>query len=274
MTERDAFGNPIGPTTTTTTTTSAPSSATAAPPRPAPATEPARTAAPAPAPGLTPLALGAIPVLPSYGPSKTTWWERLAGFAVFLVFAAPLAIGGYVAYTTLHTAKDAVQSVSIKSNVRAQATAPAAGRAGTGAAPAAPRANLLNAKSLRGALAAVRRDPGGRLTLLRVAPDRVNVQLARKGGGLSLVQLGADGGRSVVQAPGTPNRTIGFARVDVQAPARLVHRAAHRLGRSTKAIDYVVLVSFPGTGPQWSAYFKGGAAFQGDAHGRILRRLS
>jgi hypothetical protein len=26
-------------------------------------------------------------------------------------------------------------------------------------------------------------------------------------------------------------------------------------------------------GPRWSAFFKGGAAFQGDAHGHITRRI-
>jgi hypothetical protein len=215
--------------------------------------------------------LGAtFPTIPAYGPSKTSWWERLAGFAVFLVFAAPLAIGGYFAYSTFHTAKDAVEGVSIKSVVRATPTTPGGDKA---AKPAAPRLNMLNAKNLRGALAVAKKDPGGRLTLLRVAPDRANLQLARKGGGLNLLELRADGGSSVIQSPGTPNKTIGFARVDVKAPSRLVRQAAHRLGRSTKSIDYVVLINVL-DGPRWSAYFKGGAAFQGDAHGRVVRRIS
>jgi hypothetical protein len=33
-----------------------------------------------------------------------------------------------------------------------------------------------------------------------------------------------------------------------------------------------VLIDILG-GPRWSAYFKGGAAFQGDAHGRVTRRI-
>jgi hypothetical protein len=131
---------------------------------------------------------------------------------------------------------------------------------------------MLRASTLRKALAAARRDPGGRLTLLRVAPERADLQLAAKGGGLTLVQLRADGGRSVVTSPGTPNKTIGFARVDANAPSRLVRQAAHRLGRSTKSIDYVVLINVLG-GPRWSAYFKGGAAFLGDAHGHVTRRI-
>jgi hypothetical protein len=34
----------------------------------------------------------------------------------------------------------------------------------------------------------------------------------------------------------------------------------------------VVLIDVLGA-PRWSAYFEGGAAFQGDVHGRIARRI-
>jgi hypothetical protein len=33
-----------------------------------------------------------------------------------------------------------------------------------------------------------------------------------------------------------------------------------------------VLIDVPG-GPTWSAFFHGGALFQGDAHGRVTRRV-
>jgi hypothetical protein len=254
VTEYDAFGNPIEPrrSIATATASGTPTPVTSA--TPASATPP-------------PLPLAApIPVIPTYGPSKTTWGERVVGFLIFLVFAAPLGIGGYVAYNAFHTARDSVEGVAIKARGLAP-TAPT-----TAPSPATPAASMLHASTLRRALAAARRDPGGRLTLLRVAPERANLQLAPKGGGIDVVELRADGGRSVVRSPGTPNRTIGFARVDVQAPSRLVRQAAHRLGRSTQSIDYVVLINVL-DGPRWSAFFKGGAAFQGDAHGRITRRI-
>jgi hypothetical protein len=239
VTEYDAFGNPIE-----------------------------RTGPPAP-----PIQLAApIPVIPTYGPSKTSWGARVVGFLVLLLFAAPLGIGGYVAYNAFHTAKDAVdavEGVAIKPRVVVPNGTPATASPST---PATTGVSMLHASTLRKALATARRDPGGRLTLLRVAPERADLQLARKGGGLALVQLRADGSRSVIRSPGTPSRTIGFARVDVQAPSRLVRQAAHRLGRSTKAIDYVVLINLI-DGPRWSAYFKGGAAFLGDAHGRVTRRI-
>ncbi|WP_445149133.1 hypothetical protein [Baekduia sp. Peel2402] len=271
MTERDAFGNPIEPTSPSTTPASS-----ATPLAGIPASPAGPTAAPTPAtPEPTPIAFGTaiptIPTIPTYGPSKTSWGARFVGLAVFLLFAAPLAIGGYVAYNAFHTAKDAVDGVVIKSRGLTSGLTPTTTTAGTPKASA--NVSLLHASTLRTALAAAQRDPGGRLTLLRVAPDRADLQLARKSGGLTLVQIRADGGRNVIEAPGTPSKTIGFARVDVKAPSRLVRQAAKRLGRSTKSIDYVVLANFAGSGPQWSAYFKGGAAFSGDAHGRITRRI-
>jgi hypothetical protein len=255
VTEYDAFGNPIqdggGPTATTT--------ATAADAMPA-------TTSPAPPP--SPLA-APIPVIPTYGPSKTSMGERMVGFLIFLAFAAPLGIGGYVAYNAFHTAKDAVDAVhgvAIKPRVMPPG-------ATSTAAPSAPAASMLHPTTLAKALRAARRDPGGRLVLLRVAPERADFQLARRGGGLDLVQLRADGGRSVVNTPGTPGgKTITFAKIDAHAPNRLIHAAARRLHRSPKAIDYVVLIDVLG-GPRWSAYFRGGAAFQGDAHGYIVNRI-
>jgi hypothetical protein len=254
VTEYDAFGNPIERSGSSTTATA---SLTPTPATPVSVTPP-------PVPLAAP-----IPVIPTYEPSRTTWGGRVVGLMIFLVFAAPLGIGGYVAYNAFHTAKDSVEGIAIKARGLAPTTP---STAPSPASSAASGVSMLHASTLRKALAAARRDPGGRLTLLRIAPARANLQLARKGGGLDLVELRADGGRSVVRSPGTPNRTIGFARVDVRAPSRLVRQAAHRLGRSTRSIDYVVLID-PIDGPRWFAYFKGGAAFQGDAHGHVTRRI-
>jgi hypothetical protein len=248
VTEYDAFGNPIEPRPATATATVAPT----ATPTPAPA--------PAPAPLTTP-----VLAVRTYGPSKTTWGERLLGLLIFLVCAAPVAVGGYVAYTALHTAKDVTDVATALPSTLQASTAPAA------PARAASAPSMLSPGPLARALRTARRQ-GGRLALLRVAAARVDLQLARAGGGLDLLQLRADGARTLVRTPGTAGGTIPFARVDVHAPGRLVRAAAHRLHRSPKTIDYVVLMSFDGA-PRWSAYFTGGAAFQGDAHGRITRRI-
>jgi hypothetical protein len=67
--------------------------------------------------------------------------------------------------------------------------------------------------------------------LLRLAPERADLQLARRGGGLDLLQLRADGGRSLVRTPGAtgaPSKAIIFSQIDRAAPARLVRAAARR----------------------------------------------
>lgn len=257
MTARDAFGNPIDDDSPATTPAGA-TATVAAPPPPAPAPAPITPAA---------AALGAIPPIPTYGPSKTTLGERLIGFAFFLLFAAPLAVGGYVAYNAWHTAKDAIEVPVIKSRgLTSETRTP-------GAKPAPAPPSMLKATNIDKALRTARAS-GGRLTLLRVAPARADLQLARRGGGLDLLQLRADGGASRVRTPGTPGTPIPYAKVDAHAPTRLVHAAARRLHRSTKSIDYVVLMDPGAGGPRWSAYFTGGAAFLGDAHGHVVRRIS
>jgi hypothetical protein len=218
--------------------------------------------------------------IPTYGPSKRGLGGRLIGLLVTIAFLAPFAIGGWVAYNAFTTAKTVNTVVK---GVRDFATATTADdhgdRRGTEAeAPTPPRgvsgASMLSAANFGRALRAARRDPGGQLGLLPLAPERADFQLNRRGGGLDLLQLRYDGGRSLIRPPGGAGarKAIIFSTVDRQAPSRLVRQAAHRLGRSTKSIDYVVLLDILG-GPRWSAYFKGGAAFQGDAHGRVTRRI-
>jgi hypothetical protein len=267
VTDRDAFGNPITPGSGTTT-----------PPRPAPT--PAYEALPgddAPAaPALSPASpLGVVlPTIPTYGPSKPSWGARLVGFSVFLIFALPLGLGGWFAYHAFQTAKDTTSTVH-RLTRDLSPTTPSTGTPAPSAAAdpvGVSGASLLKATNLTKALAAARRDPGGRLTLLRVAPARANLQLAPRGGGLNLLELRADGGRSLVRTPGTPNKAIPYATIDERAPARLVRAAAKRLHRSPKAIDYVVLIDVL-DGPRWSAYFTGGGSFQGDAHGHITQRI-
>jgi hypothetical protein len=283
VTERDAFGNPIPerPTTTRPVTSGDPlgavggaamgGGATAAPPRPASPTASSSPPPPAPAPA-TVFVGGAIPTLPNYGPSKTTGLGRVVRWLMVLLFVAPFAIGGLVAYNAFHTVKTTIpiiKSIRDLAPVNPSNNAKPAAAAPTGVTGG----SMLRAANLDRALRAARRDPGGHLGLLRVAPERADLQLARKGGGLDILQLTADGGRSLVRTPGTPpSKAIIFSKIDTKAPARLVRAGAKRLHRTPTAIDYVVLLDVLG-GPRWSAYFQGGAAFQGDAHGHVTNRI-
>jgi hypothetical protein len=205
--------------------------------------------------------------------------DKLVGLFFVGLFLVPLAIGAWLAYTAWHdTAKPAISAIKSVQRDLAPTTTAADGNTDDHRTPAGPprglsAESLLKPAALDRILAGARRDPGGKLGLLRLAPERADLQLARKGGGMDLLQLRYDGGRSLIHTPGTPPATsTAFSTIDTHAPQRLVTAAAHRLHRSTKAIDYVVLIGVLDE-PTWSAYFTGGAAFQGDAHGHITRRI-
>jgi hypothetical protein len=272
VSDRDAFGNLIENDHPAATGLSG-----GDPLRPAPAPAPAATATAPPPP------LPSFPPTPLPAPSslrvKGSWdiTDKLVGLFFIALFVVPLGIGGWFAYATWHdTAKPAISAIKNIQNGNLPAT-PDPGHDPAKPAAGPPRGlsarSLLKPAALDRVLASARRDPGGKLSLLRLAPDRADVQLARRGGGMDILQLRYDGGRSLVKTPGTPQpNTITFSTIDTHAPQRLVTAAAHRLRRSTKSIDYVVLIHVLGK-PMWSAYFTGGAAFQGDAHGHITRRI-
>jgi hypothetical protein len=203
----------------------------------------------------------------------------LGGLVGLLLFLAPFLIGGWVVYNafdstvspTVGVLKD-VRDAAREARTNAEA---ATERTATGPPPRGlQRGSLLRPAALGALLRKVRANPGGKLLLLRLAPERADLQLRRAGGGMSIVQLRYDGGRTLVRTPagGNASKAIIFSKIDRDAPARLVRAAAHRLGRKTSSIDYLVLLNII-NGPTWSAYFRGGAAFQGDAHGRIVRRI-
>jgi hypothetical protein len=203
----------------------------------------------------------------------------LGGLIGLLLFLAPFLIGGWFVYRAFDSAVSPTVEVfkDVREAVREQAqTAADAARDATNDPPprGLQRGSLLRPAAFDTLLRKVRADPGGKLLLLRLAPERADLQLSRPGGGMSLVQLRSDGGRSLVRtsAGGSASKTITFSKIDRNAPSRLVRAAAHRLGRKTTSIDYLVLLNIL-DGPRWSAYFKGGAAFQGDAHGKIVRRI-
>jgi hypothetical protein len=56
---------------------------------------------------------------------------------------------------------------------------------------------------------------------------------------------------------------------------RLVRRAAARFGLRERGINYLIASAQPtGGGHRWIAYFKNGVYVEGDARGRVVRRIS
>ena len=50
--------------------------------------------------------------------------------------------------------------------------------------------------------------------------------------------------------------------------------SVERYGLREKGINYLVLSPSPAGGHRWTAYFKNGHYIEGDAKGRIVRRIS
>jgi hypothetical protein len=274
MTERDAFGNPIED--------AQPTSVPLTSGDPLPAGDPLTSGDPL----FSSDAMGASKPAPVPAPAPAAPRRRrqrrllgLGGLIGLLLFFAPLMIGGWFVYQAFDNAVSPTVNVikDVREAVREQAkNAAEAARSSTNGPPprGLQRGSLLRPAAFDALLSKVRANPGGKLLLLRLAPERADLQLGRPGGGMSIVALRSDGGRSLVRTPagGSASKSITFSKIDRDAPSRLVRAAARHLGRKTSSIDYLVLFNIL-DGPRWSAYFKGGAAFQGDAHGKIVRRI-
>jgi hypothetical protein len=136
--------------------------------------------------------------------------------------------------------------------------------------------SLLRPAAFGRALARLRTGGYGRLTNLRVAPDRIDATMVTKGGRLRLLQIVPGGAVRVLQTTTgrfAGARTMTLKGIDPRAPNRLTRSAAGRLEQPASRVDYLVLMDFAGT-RQWNVYFKGGQIFSADSHGRITRRIS
>ncbi len=136
--------------------------------------------------------------------------------------------------------------------------------------------SLLVRRNLAPALKRLRTSGLGRLRTLRIAPERIDVQLLTRGGRLRSVQLRYDGElrKFGSSGPGFGSLpTLSFAQIDAGAPARLARGAAGRMKKPVSQVDYVVRIE---TTPQtaWSVVMRGGGQFVGDARGRITRRIN
>jgi hypothetical protein len=136
--------------------------------------------------------------------------------------------------------------------------------------------SLLRPAAFGRAMRRLRTGGYGRLSNLRVAPDRIDATMLTKDGRLRMLQIVPGGRVRVLQtSPGgfTGAPTMALKAIDPGAPYRLTRSAAGRLEQPASRVDYLVLSDFAGA-RQWNAYFKGGQIFSADARGRINRRVS
>lgn len=203
--------------------------------------------------------------------------RRIFLLVVFAVVIGPIAAGVVAVVGEIDDTADVVKdgrdlAGRIREAVEQPSGAPASGR------PAAPdrpavglqRGSFLTRAELAPALRKLRRL--GAIRSLRLAPDRIQAQVV-KGTTMRIVHVEPGGAvREITSVPGAgaAGTTIDVGRLDPAGPYRLVRSAAGRLKVPTTRIDYVLA-----WGDGWNAYFKDGAGiFQGDARGRVVRRIS
>ena len=247
------------------------SEAAAAPPTPAPT--------PAPAPPVIgigdppPQAAPPRAAPPPQFTARRRTGPRAIGCLFSLVFlAAVVGVIGIAAAGIFGAAKDAIDDVT--------ETIDSPALPDLDDSPAEPPSgitgdSLIAPANLSRVLAQLGQD-GNRATQVVVRPDRVAADLA-KGGRGRLVQVPAEGDvfRSDPHPLPSGTHTVALADLDPQAPTRLVRRSAARFKVRPQGIDYLIAMpdfSDPAT-HRWVAYFKNGVYVEGDATGKVRRRI-
>jgi hypothetical protein len=199
--------------------------------------------------------------------------KRSAGRGCLVAFVVLLAIlGGLTAAIV-----GVVNSVDVKGGTTGAATDPQSVPETPQAAP--PKGlgggSLVRPATFAAAMREIRTKGGGRLTNLRVAPDRIDATLLTSAGRLRSVQVkpggklerfGSDSGPGFDQTT-----TIPFARIRPGAPQRLARAGAERIGVKVATLQYLVPTNFNGS-IMWAAYFTRGRYVLGDALGRFQRK--
>jgi len=280
-------------------------------PQPVPRPEPARESLPGMVadvahegvPGTHAPPPTAFPDRPTFSSAPRRSGGGLGGLSMlFRLFRGliPLAIivaliagaGGALIDTATDKATDAIESATedlsittetpaepVTPGAEAEAQAPAAPKP---SAPAQPPAGLKSGSLLRqqqfgAAMRKLRTGGYGRLTNLRVAPERIDATLVTKGGRLRNIQFQPGG---TVRDFGTTGpgfgrtSTMSIADINSAAPSRLAASAAGRLKVPATRVNYLVYSLAFGPDARWYVYFKSGEIFAADARGRISRRIS
>jgi hypothetical protein len=197
--------------------------------------------------------------------------RRGLGFVILFVlfiFVAPLVCGAVAVFNTVDNATEAVRG-GIKQGIRAIPTATVPAAAPTGVTGR----SLVRRDHFAAALGKLRGSEL-RLTHLRLAPERIDVQLLTRGGRLRSVQVQPGGSVNQLGPDSGPgfdgSSTIPFSRLDPRAPQRLARQGAAKLHVPVSTLQYLVPSLFSGK-VTWAAYFKRGRYVLGNAAGRYQR---
>ena len=138
--------------------------------------------------------------------------------------------------------------------------------------------SLIPRERFERAYARVRDEAGseGSLTVLRIAPERIDAVVRKAGGERASIQVTSDlDVRSFPAGVATAaERGLSLRRLDPALPDRLVRRAARRLEVSPDDIDYLALSAVGGGvggGGVWSLFFDGGGHVVADLDGSNMR---
>ena len=280
MTEYDAFGRPIGEDPIAEQGWRRPGESGGIRQEWEEAAEAEVEAPPPPPTFATTADLPPPPAAPGYSDASTFAVPRTArrsgARGVVLAVAASMvilaAVGIFAAGSAVDDAVEAVDDFEALVPAVPDAETPAAAAPSSGL----EGGSLVRRRNFAAALQAMRADGAERVMTLRVAPERIDYQVLLDGNRMRVAQVRPGGEvRTIATTPGAvPGTGVTLADVDPGAPERLVRAASRQARIPAQRIDYLVLLDLGGQ-LIWGAFFKDGAAhFQGDASGRILRRVS
>jgi hypothetical protein len=137
--------------------------------------------------------------------------------------------------------------------------------------------SMIAPENLEPVLRFLRDDGTRRITRLTLRPELVATDQLRGGRARSFeMTYDARVTRGEWERPNPTFGTVALADIDPRTPARLVRNAAKRFPVDTAQITHIIGGEnvFTGRGQRWIAYFANGIYVEGDARGRVIRKIS
>jgi len=275
--EYDAFGREIGENTLSGLGGDAPAAPPRPQPEPAPAPDRSQTTIPEPEPEPARQAQQVTFSLPEGAPATVVPGVRRRragglGCLIGLVILAAVVAGPVIAIISfVGSASDVIDDVTDAVDLPKVTPPDEPARPPTGITGR----SMIAKANLSGALQQLDKDGFAKVVRVTVWPDRFDAETV-KGGKERDVLIRFDGGiaRGDTSQANPARGTVPIAAIDPAAPTRLVRGSAKRYRVREQGINYVIASRGFEGGHVWIAYFKNGVYVEGDAHGRVLRRIN